>query len=67
MVKFHPKQPWIFSTGVDKKVLLWMWFLLSTINLLRIIFNYEKIIRFIAYRFKLLVVYIYLGAYLIIN
>jgi hypothetical protein len=67
MVKFHPKQPWIFSTGVDKKVLLWMWFLLSTINLLRIIFNYEKIIGFIAYRFKLLVVYIYLGAYLIIN
>lgn len=24
MVKFHPKQPWIFSIGVDKKVYLWM-------------------------------------------
>lgn len=24
MVKFHPKQPWIFSAGVDKKVFLWM-------------------------------------------
>lgn len=24
MVKFHPKQPWIFSVGVDKKVYLWM-------------------------------------------
>jgi len=23
-IKFHPKQPWIFSTGADKKVLLWM-------------------------------------------
>jgi ribosome biogenesis protein ERB1 len=24
MVKFHPKQPWIFSVGVDSKVILWM-------------------------------------------
>lgn len=24
MIKFHPKQPWIFSVGSDKKVLLWM-------------------------------------------
>lgn len=25
-IKFHPKQPWIFTSGTDKKVLLWMWF-----------------------------------------
>lgn len=66
MVKFHPKQPWIFSIGVDKKVLLWMWFLLSRINLLKIIFNYVKFIALISYRFRLLVLYIYLDAYLII-
>jgi ribosome biogenesis protein ERB1 len=23
MVKFHPKQPWVFSTGCDHKVILW--------------------------------------------
>lgn len=24
MIRFHPKQPWIFSVGSDKKVQLWM-------------------------------------------
>lgn len=23
-IRFHPKQPWIFSSGVDRKVILWM-------------------------------------------
>ena len=22
-IKFHPKQPWIFSAGADHKILLW--------------------------------------------
>ena len=25
-VQFHPKQPWVFTAGSDKKVLLWMWY-----------------------------------------
>lgn len=27
-IKFHPKQPWIFSIGHDNKVFLWGWSLL---------------------------------------
>lgn len=23
-IKFHPKQPWIFTVGADRKVFLWM-------------------------------------------
>lgn len=22
-IKFHPKQPWIFSAGADHKIILW--------------------------------------------
>lgn len=44
-IVFHPKQPWIFSTGSDGKVLLWTWYKDLKIRIKEILYQLMRMIN----------------------